>query len=112
EPGDVGLGPALAQQSRAVTGAAAEIDDAARRRQIDARQQVECRPRALCAEAKILSGIAMMHCCSFNMMRRPRNYCRIPTETRTQPPPLVGISTSRYPFFVSTTGKARSVAIV
>jgi hypothetical protein len=41
-----------------------------------------------------------------------RGYCRMPTATTAQPPPLVGISTSRDPALVSTTGSARSMAIV
>jgi hypothetical protein len=61
EPGDHRLGPAPAQQPGAVTRAAAEIDDPPRRREIEAREEVERGPCALVGEAQILRGVPTVH---------------------------------------------------
>jgi hypothetical protein len=61
EPGDRRFGPPIAQQARAVAGTAAEIDDTPRRREIDARQEIERRLCALVGEAQILFGIPTVH---------------------------------------------------
>ena len=61
EPANRRFGPPIAQQARAVAGTAAEIDDTPRRREIDARQEIERRLCALVGEAQILFGIPTVH---------------------------------------------------